>query len=235
MGRLRIVATPIGNLGDLTPRALAAFREADLIACEDTRKTGLLLSRLGVEPRPRLLAYHEHNEERVTPKLLEVLSAGQTVALCSNAGYPGISDPGYRVIQAAIAAGHPLEVLPGACAVEPALLYAGLPTSSYVFKGFAPRKSGARRRFLELDKDLSHTLVFYESPHRLAKFLAECHEILGDRPAAVCRELTKKFEQIYRGSLSELAEQFASAKVKGEVTVVVGGRPDARRRDRADA
>ncbi len=223
MARLTIIATPIGNLGDLTPRARETLESVDLLACEDTRKTGLLLARVGVNPRPHLMAYHEHNEEKVTPILLARLEDGQSVGLCSNAGYPGISDPGYRVLRAVIEAGYDVEVLPGACAIEPALLLSGLPASSFLFKGFPPRKPGARRRFLEQERDHVHTLIFYESPHRIRKLLAECLDVYGDRRAAVCRELTKKFEHIYRGRLSELPDQLGEGKVRGEITLVVEG------------
>ncbi len=228
MAGLKIIATPIGNMGDLSTRAREVLQSVEIIACEDTRKTGLLLARLGIVPRPRLISYHEHNEERATGQIAAFLSEGLTVGLCSNAGYPGISDPGYRVIQAAIAGGHPLEVIPGACAIEPALLLSGLPASSFLFKGFAPRKPGPRRRFLEQEREQVHTLIFYESPHRVHKLLGECLEIYGDRPAAVCREVTKKYEQVLRGTLSELRGEIGEGKLRGEVTVVVGGQRPVR-------
>ncbi len=223
MATLYIVATPIGNLEDVSARAVRVLREAAVIACEDTRKTGRLLLRHGIEHKARMVAYHEHNEEKAGHKILELLSWNKSVALCSNAGYPGISDPGYRVIADAVAAGHKIEVVPGASAVEPALLSSGLPTSSFVFKGFPPRKAGPRRRFLAEDAACAHTLIIYESPYRVAALLAQALEVYGDRRAAVCVELTKMFESTRRGWLSELAAEFAETEVRGEVTVVIAG------------
>jgi 16S rRNA (cytidine1402-2'-O)-methyltransferase len=152
-----------------------------------------------------------------------MMKQGLSVGICSDAGYPGISDSGYRVIVKAIQEGFPVEVIPGAGAIEPALLSSGLPTSSFTFKGFPPRKPGVRRRFLEMEKDLPHTLVFYESPFRLQKLLVDAIGVLGDRLAAVCIELTKQFERVHRGSLSELAALFQDQKVRGEITVVIAG------------
>ncbi len=223
MATLYIVATPIGNLEDLSARAVRVLREAEVIACEDTRKTGRLLERHGIEHKARMVAYHEHNEEKAGRKILELLSWNKHVALCSNAGYPGVSDPGYRVIADAVGAGHKIEVIPGASAIEPALLSSGLPTSSFVFKGFPPRKAGPRRKFLAEDAEGAHTLVIYESPYRAATLLAQALEVYGDRRAAVCIELTKMFESIHRGWLSELAAQFADAELRGEVTIVIAG------------
>jgi len=220
---LYIVATPIGNLEDISARAVRVLREAAVIACEDTRKTGRLLLRHGIEHKTRMVAYHEHNEEKAGHKILELLSWNKNVALCSNAGYPGISDPGYRVIADAVAAGHRIEVIPGASAVEPALLSSGLPSSSFTFKGFPPRKPGPRRRFLAEDAASAHTLIIYESPYRVAALLAQALEVYGDRRAAVCVELTKMYESIRRGWLSELAAEFAETEVRGEVTVVIAG------------
>jgi 16S rRNA (cytidine1402-2'-O)-methyltransferase len=220
---LYIVATPIGNLEDVSARAVRILREVAVIACEDTRKTGRLLERCGIEHKTRMVAYHEHNEEKAGHKILELLSWNKSVALCSNAGYPGVSDPGYRVIADAIEAGHKIEVIPGASAVEPSLLSSGLPTSSFVFKGFPPRKPGPRRRFLAEDAECAHTLIIYESPYRTAALLAQALEVYGDRRAAVCVELTKMFESVFRGWLSELAAQFAEVEVRGEVTVVIAG------------
>lgn len=223
MATLYIVATPIGNLEDLSARAARILREAEVIACEDTRKTGRLLERYAIEHKARMVAYHEHNEEKAGHRILELLSWNKSVALCSNAGYPGVSDPGYRVIADAVAAGHKIEVIPGAGAIEPALLSSGLPTSSFVFKGFPPRKAGPRGRFLAEDAQCAHTLIIYESPYRTAALLAQALEVYGDRRAAVCVELTKMFESIYRGWLSELTAQFAETEVRGEVTIVIAG------------
>jgi 16S rRNA (cytidine1402-2'-O)-methyltransferase len=223
MATLTVIATPIGNLEDISARALRALREVEVLACEDTRHTGQLLSLLGI-PRPaQMFSYFEHNEGRSVGRVLDLLAEGKKVALVSDAGYPGLSDPGYVVISRAIEAGHEIEVIPGPSAIPLALLKSGLPTSSYTFKGFPPRKSGRLRTFLEMDRDLPHTQVFYESPFRVGKFLAAALEVLGDRRAAVCAELTKKFERADRGFLSELAPRYAERKLKGEFVVVIAG------------
>jgi 16S rRNA (cytidine1402-2'-O)-methyltransferase len=223
MATLFLIATPIGNLEDITHRALRIMGETGVLACEDTRLTRRILERYAI-PRPaKLIAYHEHNEEAAAPGIVKLLDEGRDVALCTDAGYPGLSDPGYRVISRAIEAGHRIEVVPGACAIEPALLASGLPSSSFVFKGFPPRKPGPRRRFLADDGGGPHTLVLYESPRRIGRLLADAVVALGDRRAAVCVELTKKFEAVHRGWLTELAEEFREATVRGEVTVVIAG------------
>lgn len=223
MGRLILVATPIGNLEDVTYRAVRALGEVDVLACEDTRQTRKLLDRYDIPRPPKILSYHEHNEERAGATLLELLREDKTVALCSDGGMPAISDPGYRVVTAAIEDGHDVEALPGASAVQTALVLSGLPTSSYTFKGFAPRKSGARRRFLEEEAERPHTLVVFESPHRVGKLLQDALAALGDRYAAVCLELTKKFERVERGYLSDLAARFGDVRTRGEITVVIAG------------
>lgn len=223
MATLYLIATPIGNLEDLTHRAARILRETPVIACEDTRKTRVLLGRYAI-PRPRkLISYREHNEERAAHGIVKLLDEGADVALCSDAGYPGISDPGYRVASLAREAGHRVEVIPGAGAVETALLASGLPSASFTFKGFPPRKPGPRRRFLEMDAALPHTLVFFESPLRTALLLRDALAVYGDRRAAVCIELTKKFEEIRPGWLSELAAALDGEKIRGEVTLVVAG------------
>jgi 16S rRNA (cytidine1402-2'-O)-methyltransferase len=219
---LRIVATPIGNLGDLTPRAREALAAADLIACEDTRRTWALLSACGI-PRPEMLSYRQGNEDRAGERLAAAVQAGRNVVLCSDGGYPGISDPGYRLIRRAVAAGLPLEVLPGASAVEVALVRSGLPTSSFTFKGFPPRRPGARLRFFAEEREAPHTLIFFESPFRVADALRTAREALGNREAAVCVELTKRFERVVRGPLSALETEFADRPARGEVTVVIAG------------
>lgn len=220
---LYIVATPIGNLSDMTPRAVETLKAAEVIACEDTRRTWALLSHFGI-PRPgEMISYREGNEERAGQHILSLLAAGVDVALCSDGGYPGISDPGFRLVRDVVSAELPLCVIPGASAVNVALLMSGLPTSSWTFKGFPPRKPGKLRRFFESDADQPHTLVVYESPFRLGKTLAAAAEVLGNRPAAVCFELTKLHEHVVRGALPELAKRYAEEKVKGEVTVVIGG------------
>jgi len=223
MGALYLVATPIGNMEDLSHRAQRVLGEVDALACEDTRITRRIFERYEIA-RPRtVFAYHEHNEEPAGRRILGLLEQGLSVALCSDGGYPGISDPGYRIIAACLEHGHDMEVIPGPSAVPMALLLSGLPTSSYTFKGFPPRKGGPRRRFLEPERLLPHTLVIFESPFRVGKLLQAALEVLGDRQAAVCAELSKKFERVQRGYLSDLAQSFADTKVKGEITVVIAG------------
>ena len=219
---LHVVATPIGNLGDLSPRALDALKAASLIACEDTRRTWQLLSHFGV-PRPEMVSYRQGNEERLTERIVADVLAGREVALCSDGGYPGISDPGYRLIRACAQAGVGYEVVPGACAVNVALLMSGLPTSSFTFRGFPPRGPGALRNWFAEDRDRPHTLVCHESPHRVAATLAAALDALCDREAAVCVELTKVHERVSRGYLSDLAKEFAGVAVKGEVAIVIAG------------
>ncbi|MDR2849006.1 MAG: 16S rRNA (cytidine(1402)-2'-O)-methyltransferase [Verrucomicrobiota bacterium] len=219
--RLRIVATPIGNLADLSPRALEALKAADLIACEDTRRTWGLLSAFGI-PRPEMISYRQGNEERIGDSILQALQAGRSVALCSDGGYPGISDPGYRLIRRAAQERVAFEVLPGASAVDLALLYSGLSTASFTFKGFPPRRPGALRRFFDEEKASPHTLVCFESPFRVGPSLKAAFEALGDREAAVCIELTKAHERIHRGYLSALIPLFGKP-VKGEVAFVIAG------------
>jgi len=231
-GKLMVIATPIGNLEDLTFRAKRVFGEVDALACEDTRHTRIIFERYEI-PRPRIMfAYHEHNEAQAAERILGLLEEGLTVGLCSNAGYPGISDPGYVIVSRAIERGFRVEVIPGASAVPVALLSSGLSTASYTFKGFPPRKPGKRRSFLEMERDLPHTLVLYESPNRLGVLLQAALEVLGDRRAAVCIELTKMFEGVEHGFLSELAARFAGRTIKGEVVVVIAGsNPKFTRRD----
>lgn len=219
---LHVTATPIGNLGDLSPRALEAFKSAALIACEDTRRTWQLLTHFGV-PRPEMISYRQGNEERVTQVILAALSQGKEVVLCSDGGYPGISDPGYRLIRSCAKEGIPYEVIPGASAVNVALLASGLSTSSFTFRGFPPRGPGALRNWFAEDKDKEHTLICYESPFRIAATLQAAYEVLGDREAAVCIELTKLHERISRGYLGDLVKEYANLKVKGEVALVIAG------------
>lgn len=221
-GRLLVVATPIGNLDDLSPRARRAFEEADLVACEDTRHTGLLLSRLGIK-RP-LVSLHEHNERQRLPRLLAALERGETVALASDAGTPLVSDPGYLLVREAVARGVPVVPVPGPSALLAALVASALPPHPFTFCGFPPPKRGRRRSFYRRFAGLDHTLVVYESPHRLAASLADALEVLGDRPAAVARELTKLHEEVLRGRLSEvLAELEGRESLKGEFVIVLGG------------
>ena len=219
---LHVIATPIGNLGDLSPRALEAFKNAALIACEDTRRTWQLLAHFEV-PRPDMISYRQGNEERVTETILAALAEGKEVVLCSDGGYPGISDPGYRLIRACAKENVPYEVIPGASAVNVALLMSGLSTSSFTFRGFPPRGPGALRNWFAEDKDKEHTLICYESPFRIAATLQAAYEVLGDREAAVCIELTKLHERVSRGYLSALVKEYTGAKVKGEVALVIAG------------
>jgi 16S rRNA (cytidine1402-2'-O)-methyltransferase len=219
---LYLVPTPIGNLEDLTFRALRVLREADLIACEDTRTTGVLCQHYGVET-PRT-SFHAHNEHAKARPLVARMRAGETVALVSDAGTPGISDPGFLLVREALAAGVEVVALPGPTAFVPALVASGLPTDRFVFEGFLPQKKGRQTR-LDVLAGEPRTVVLYESPHRLVKLLGELIERLGaDRPAAVGRELTKKFEEVRRGTLAELRAGYAAQPaVRGEVVVVVGG------------
>jgi 16S rRNA (cytidine1402-2'-O)-methyltransferase len=221
---LYLVATPIGNLSDITLRALEILREVDLVASEDTRKTGLLLKHFEIK-KPQV-SFHEHNKERAGQKIMNLLSEGKTIALVSNAGTPGISDPGFTLVRRAIQDDIPVTMIPGATAFVMALVLSGLPSHSFTFRGFPPRKPGKRRRFLEIDRDAPHTLIFYESPHRLRAFLQDAAEVLGDRQAALANELTKMFEKVLRGSLSELLEQLGEGQLKGEYTVVIAGADD---------
>ena len=220
---LYMVATPIGNLDDLSPRALQAFREASTVACEDTRRTRVLLERFGIKPYPRLISYREGIEARVAGGIADMLARGETVVCCTDSGYPAISDPGYRLIQKVIEEDLPFTVIPGPSAVPVALLLSGLSAASYVFKGYPPKKPGARRRFFEMEAEAPHTLVLFESPMRTASTLKVALEVLGDRRAAVCLELTKKFERVHRGYLSDLCRLLEDRKVKGEVTIVMAG------------
>jgi len=219
---LHVVATPIGNLKDISQRAVDAFAGASMIACEDTRRTWQLLSALSI-PRPQMLSYRQGNEDRVADTVIAAVKAGREVVLCSDGGYPGISDPGYRLVRRCAAEGVPFDILPGACAVDVALLASALPTSSYTFKGFPPRHPGPLRKFFEEERDMPHTLICYESPFRVGRCLAAALEALGDREAAVCIELTKVHERVERGYLSDLAAKFSGADVKGEVAIAIAG------------
>ena len=219
---LHVVATPIGNLADLSPRALDALKTADLIACEDTRRTWGLLSAFNI-PRPEMVSYRQGNEERTGDYIIQAVNAGRSVALCSDGGYPGISDPGYRLIRACARENVPYDVIPGASAVDVSLLMSGLSTSSFTFRGFPPRGPGALRNWFAEDKDKEHTLICYESPFRIAATLEAALDALGDREAAVCIELTKLHERVSRGYLSDLVAEYRDAKVKGEVALVIAG------------
>lgn len=220
MGILYLVATPIGNLEDITHRALRVLREADLIAAEDTRTTRKLLSHFGISTR--LVSYYEHNKLIRAERLLDALAAGD-VALVSEAGMPGISDPGYELVRACIAAGIRVVPVPGPSAVLAALVASGLPTDRFVFLGFLPRRQGDRRRLLEDVRREPATLVLFEAPHRLRSSLEDLRQVLGDRPLVVCRELTKLHEEIWRGPITEAITHYGSEQPRGEFTLVVGG------------
>jgi 16S rRNA (cytidine1402-2'-O)-methyltransferase len=218
---LYLVATPIGNLGDISLRALETLRAVNIVASEDTRKTGLLLAHFDIK-KP-LMSFHEHNEQRAGARILDLLAEGQSVALVTDAGTPAISDPGFTLVRRCIERGLPFTMIPGAAALIMALALSGLPTHAFTFRGFAPRKPGLRRRFLEVDRDSPHTLIFYESPYRLQAFLAAALEVYGDRRAALANDLTKLFESVQRGSLAELARGLGEGKLRGEYVVVIEG------------
>lgn len=218
---LYLIATPIGNLGDITLRAVETLRAVDVVASEDTRKTGILLKRLELDKRQ--MSFHEHNEQRAGAQIIALLQEGQSVAVVTDGGTPGISDPGYTLVQRAIEAGVPFTTIPGAAAFVMAVVLSGLPTHSFTFRGFPPRKSGPRKRFLALDKDSPHTLVFYESPYRVLAFLRDALEVYGDRPAALARELTKLHETVNRGTISSLITLLEATPPRGEYVAVIGG------------
>jgi len=220
-GSLYLVSTPIGHRGDLSPRALAVIGGADVVAAEDTRHTGSLLASLGAS-RP-LVSFNDQNQAKASARLISDLQAGRSVALVSDAGTPGLSDPGFVVVRAAVEADLPVIAIPGPSALLTALVISGLPTDAFTFTGFLPSKKGRRRTSLKNLAGLPHTLVFYESPHRLAATLADMAEVFGDRWAAVGRELTKKFEEMRRGRLGELADFYETSRTRGEFTIVVAG------------
>ena len=218
-GTLYLVATPIGNLADITHRALDILRKVSVIACEDTRHTRKLLQHYGIETKT--ISYHEHNEQQRARELVQTLHEGNDVAVVSDAGTPSISDPGYRLVRAAIENAIPVVPVPGPSALISALVAAGLPTDEFFFGGFLPAKSNARRTRLNELRSVPGTLVFYEAPHRLAETLNDALEILGEREAAVARELTKLHEEIKRGRLSELANHYAVEEPRGEIVLLI--------------
>lgn len=218
---LYLVATPIGNLGDITLRALETLKAVDFVASEDTRKTGVLLLHFDIH-KPQI-AYHEHNEAKAGRRILDLLEQGKDVALVTDAGTPGISDPGFTLVRGALAAGIPINEIPGPTAFVSALVLSGLPVHSFTFRGFPPHKGGPRRRFLEADVDSPYTLIYYESPYRIQAFLQDALEIFGDRQAALANDLTKLFELVQRGLLSEIIEMNKDVEPRGEYTVVIEG------------
>jgi 16S rRNA (cytidine1402-2'-O)-methyltransferase len=228
-GRLVICPTPIGNLEDVTLRVLAALRDADIIACEDTRRTHTLLDRYGVTGR--LVSYHEHNERQRAPELVARMRAGEVVALVSDAGMPLISDPGFALVQATVAAGLAVDVLPGPSAALAALVASALPAQRWRFVGFLPRRKGELEQLLATNAE---TLVAFESPQRTAQTLALLAQLDPERPVAVCRELTKVHEEVVRGNAAELAQRYAKQAPRGEVALVVGAAPNRPDEDRVE-
>jgi 16S rRNA (cytidine1402-2'-O)-methyltransferase len=218
---LYLVATPIGNLGDITLRALDTLREVDYVASEDTRKTGLLLQHFEIK-KPQI-SFHEHNEVRSGKKIISIIGEGKSVALVTNAGTPGISDPGYTLVRLALSKNIPISAIPGPTAFVMALILSGQPVHSFTFRGFPPHKAGGRRKFLQADAASPYTLIYYESPYRIKEFLKDALEIFGDRRAALANDLTKLFERVDRGYLSELVQLDSLEVPKGEYTVVISG------------
>lgn len=223
MAKLYVIATPIGNMEDISFRAVRLLNEVDVLACEDTRVTKKILTRYEVRFPTHIFSYHEHNEQRAIQRIITHLESGEDVAICSDAGMPGISDPGYKLISRVIEEGHELDVIPGPSSVHNALVQSGLPTSSYTFKGFIPRKDGQRQKFFEMELEQPHTLVFFESKHRIIKSLNQALAVYGDRYCAVCLELTKKFEQTTRGYISDVIPKLEKGSIKGEITLVLAG------------
>jgi 16S rRNA (cytidine1402-2'-O)-methyltransferase len=221
-GRLVLVGTPIGNLEDITRRALRTLEEAEVIACEDTRRARKLLSHYGIRAR-ELIAYHEANERRKAGALLERIGSGGEVVLISDAGMPGLSDPGFRLVEACAERGYEVVVVPGPTSVVSALALSGLPPGRFVFEGFLPRKASDRRRRIAELRAEERTLIMFESPHRIAESLADLLEGLGDRPAVVARELTKMHETVHRGGLSLLKRLADEGALRGEIVIVVSG------------
>jgi len=219
-GQLFLVATPIGNLADISHRAVMTLKSADVIACEDTRRTGILLKRWGINT-PRV-SYHDHNKERQAPELLNRVQSGQKVALVTDAGTPGIQDPGVYLVRKALEQGIEPMIIPGPSAFVLGLVLSGLATDRFVFEGFLPVRKGRKTR-LESLVDESRTMIFYEAPHRVGKTLRELLEVLGNRKASLARELTKKFEEVRRGTISELIETMNRTPLKGEFVIVVEG------------
>lgn len=238
-GTLYVVATPLGNLDDLSPRAAHVLRSVPLVAAEDTRRTGALLRRLGASPR--LVSYHDHVERRRAPGIVRKLLEGTDVALVCDAGTPCISDPGYRLVRAAVREGIPVTPIPGPCAPVAALSVSGLPSDRFCFEGFVPAREGPRRRFLERIVSETRTVVFFETGRRLNACLQELKHLAPEREMMVARELTKRFETFYRGTVAELAEALHGAALRGEVTIVLAppdeerARPEAELRERARA
>lgn len=221
-GILYIVSVPIGNLADITDRAKSILSEVDIIACEDTRVTGKLLSKLSIEDKPALRSYRDENELALADSIVGMIKTGQRIALVSDAGTPAISDPGFRLIKACRKEGVPVTALPGACALINALALSGLPTDAFLFAGFLPPKRSARERFLKENAEQNHTLVVYESCHRIEKFLEDIISVLGsDRVISICREMTKMHESVLTGSAESVQKKLLSGSKKGEFVVCI--------------
>lgn len=234
-GLLVLVATPIGHLGDLSPRAAQTLRDADVIACEDTRRLAKLLNHAGI-PRPPVLVVNDHTEATRIPEVLALLAEGRTVAVTTDAGMPGISDPGERLVRAAVAAGHPVSAVPGPSAALTALVVSGLPTGRFVVEGFLPRSGSTRTTRLAALAGERRTIVLFEAPHRLTRTLDDLAGVLGDRRrVAVARELTKVHEQVWRGTLAEAVTTWSAGEVRGEVVLVLEGAPEEAPADEATA
>jgi len=221
-GRLYVVSTPIGNLEDITLRALRVLKEVEIIAAEDTRRTRQLLAHYQIKG-PILTSYHDHNKEREAPVLVRHMLSGQSVAVVSDAGTPGISDPAYFLVNQALKSQIPVVPIPGASAPMAALVVSGLPTDRFVFEGFLPAKGSKRKKRLQELKEETRTVVLFESPHRLLRSLKDIQQILGDRDVCLCRELTKRFEETLRGRLSQIIEQLQGKKCRGEFVLVIRG------------
>lgn len=219
---LSLVATPIGNLGDITLRALETLREADYIVSEDTRHTGKLLKHFDIS-KPQI-SFYEQNKEKVLPRIIGLLRDGHNIAMVTDAGSPGISDPGFLVVRAALEEGLPMTAIPGPAALVPALVLSGLPVHSFTFRGFPPHKAGPRKRFLGVDAESPHTLIFYESPYRLVKMLKDALDVYGDRRAAVANDLTKMYELVQRGTIRELIALNEEKNPRGEYVVLIAGK-----------
>jgi 16S rRNA (cytidine1402-2'-O)-methyltransferase len=229
---LYVVSTPIGNLGDMTQRAVAVLRSVDLIACEDTRHSGLLLQHFHI--RNRLTSYHEYNKVSRTPELVEQLQQGRRIALITDAGTPGISDPGFYLIRAAVRAGIAVMPVPGASALLAGLVISGLPSDRFAFEGFLPKRDGRRRKRLAALKTEERTTVYCDAARRVKRLLEEMLELWGDRDVVVCRELTKRFEEVLRGKLTEVLAQIGDRELKGETVVVVAGAKEEEEDERDD-
>ena len=220
-GKLFLVPTPIGNMGDITQRAIEVLSEVDIVACEDTRHSGSLMKKLGF--KKKLVSYHDFNESARAGQLVDLLHEGKSVAVVTDAGSPGVSDPAYRVVRAAIDGGIEVVPLPGPSAILPALTASGLPTDRFFFEGFLPNKSGARRTRLGKLQDFPNTLIFFESPHRVVKCLTDMETVLGNRQACLAREITKLHEQFIRGYINDILKTITGRSIKGEIVLVIAG------------